>query len=71
MARKLSPAQLDLLRALAIGPRNAITDESVVRALERRGLAERHVERVAHLALGSSWRITDAGRLALKEAVNG
>jgi hypothetical protein len=66
MARvKLSPSQRDLLQCLSRGPRSAITDESVVRALERKGLAVRVVERAAHLAIGSSWRITRAGRDAI------
>lgn len=65
MAQKMSPHQLDLLRSLAGGPRNDITDECVVKALARRGYAERHVPDFGHLKNRHQWRITEAGREAL------
>lgn len=68
---KLTKAGRELLRLLARGERYDITDESVVKALARRGLAERAGGRMGHLTVRHYWAITDKGRAALSETRDG
>ncbi len=68
MAKKMSLHQIELLRWLAQTPVADITDECVVKALARRGYAERFSEKMAHMNSRHQWRITEAGRLAIKDA---
>lgn len=65
MSEKLSPAQQSQLEFLATTDVGDITDERVVKALARRGLAERYVEILGHLNAQHRWRITPAGRARL------
>ena len=65
---KLTPAQLQLLGLLRVGPRIDISNESVVKALARKGLAERFVDRCGYLSNHHGWKITEAGRTALQDA---
>lgn len=58
---RLTPAQKDSLSMLARGPRSGITDERIVKALARKGYAERYVDRIAHMTNAHGWRITPAG----------
>lgn len=69
MSERLSPHMLDLLKSLGHGPRADITDESTVKALSRRGLAVRAVDRFGHLNNRHHWQITEMGRARLREIV--
>lgn len=57
---KMTKAGREMLDLLAQGDRYDITDESVVNALGRRGLAERTDGQKGH------WNITPAGRSLLR-----
>jgi len=61
----MTKAQREMLRVLAVGPRQDITNESIVKALARKGYAERFSESIGYMAQRHAWRITDAGRAAL------
>lgn len=64
---KLTRAQREALGGLAHAD-GAPADESIVKALGRRGLAERRSEAMGHMNGRHVWRITPAGRAALNEA---
>jgi hypothetical protein len=68
VGERLTRAMRDQLASLADTTVYDVSDESVVRALARRGFAERFVERAGFLANRHQWRITDAGRSALAKA---
>lgn len=68
---KLTKAQDELLRLLAVGPRTDITDDRTARALEGRDLAFHFYETNCKGSLDKVWVITPAGREALKEKANG
>lgn len=68
---KLSKAMGDQLRFLFTTDVYDVTNESVVKALARRGLAERYVPQLGPYRGRHCWRITDAGRAALKDDVGG
>lgn len=63
---KLTKVQAEQLRFMAVTDVTDITDESVVKALARKGLAERYVERMGHLSQRHCWRIAPVGRAALE-----
>lgn len=65
MSAKMSLHQRDLLKQLAYSDVGDITNECVMKALARRGYAERYVERWGHINGRRRWRITQAGREAV------
>ncbi len=64
---KMSKAQRDQLARMAQVDVTDISDESIVKALARRGYAERYSKAMGHLHSRHVWRITDAGRSALSQ----
>jgi len=59
---RLTKAQVDQLDFMASADVQDITDERIVKALARRGLAERYVPQYGHINGRHRWRLTDAGR---------
>lgn len=59
---RLTKAQVDQLDHMVTTDVYDITDERVVKALARRGLAERYTPQYGYMVGRHMWRLTDAGR---------
>jgi hypothetical protein len=65
---KITRAQDEMLRVLNVGERFDIANESIVKALARKGLAERFVDRFGYTSNRHGWRITDVGRALVESS---
>lgn len=67
MANRLTEAQKVALRDLNDDKHIIGANESVVKALVRKGMAERYVNTIAYMTSRHAYRITPAGRAALEK----